>query len=65
MVTLVRAICEIGVVQEGMEGEAVKKAVADNSLKVLFIVNGTVAKSGGGIERVLCKMGTSACMLTQ
>ena len=48
-----------------MEGEAVKKAVADNSLKVLFIVNGTVAKSGGGIERVLCKMGTSACMLTQ
>lgn len=34
------AVSRIEVVQEGMEGEEVKRAIADNSLKVLFIVNG-------------------------
>lgn len=53
LVTLVRTIWGIGVVQEGMEGEGVKKAIADSSSKVLFIVNGTVVKSRGGIESIV------------
>lgn len=44
---------EIGAVQKGMEGEEVKKAIADNSLPVLLVGNGAVAEGMGGVESIV------------
>lgn len=44
------ALWGTGAVHKGMEGEEVKKAIADHSLQVLLIVNGAVAEGVGAIE---------------
>lgn len=52
-VTLVRAILEIGIVQEGVEGVEMRKAIETTLCRCFSLLNGAVTEGMGGIESVL------------
>lgn len=52
-VTLVRAILEIGIVQEGVEGVEMRNAIETTLCRCFSLLNGAVTEGMGGIESVL------------